>query len=226
MKIAVLFSGGKDSTRTLHWCLENDYSVKYLVSFISNRADSYMFHVPNIHLTNLSAKAIGIKLIKKKVSGIKEKEVEEMRDALAKLNIDGVACGGIASNYQKSRIETVCKSLGLKTIVPFWGVNPEKFLRDTVDLGFNIIIVGVSAAGLSKEWLGKNLTHKLIDDLIKVHNKYKINLVLEGGEGETLVVDGPIFKKRIEIIDKEIIWDLKTQSGYLNIKKAKLVKKS
>lgn len=225
MKIAVLFSGGKDSTRTVHWCLENGYDVKHLVSFVSERADSYMFHIPNIHLTDLSAEAIGIDLIKEKVSGIKEKEVEEMKATLAKLDIEGIACGGIASNYQKTRIENVCNELGLKTIAPFWGVDPEKFLRDTVDLGFDVRIVGVSAAGLGKEWLGRQLTHETIDELVKIHNKYKISLVLEGGEGETLVIDGPIFKKRIEIVDKEIVWDSKTQSGYLNVKKVKLVSK-
>ncbi|MFN6992019.1 MAG: TIGR00289 family protein [Fervidobacterium sp.] len=225
MKIAVLFSGGKDSTRTVHWCLQNGYNVKHLVSFVSERSDSYMFHIPNIHLTDLAAKAIGIKLIKKKVSGIKEKEVEEMKTALAKLDVEGIACGGIASNYQKTRIENVCNELDFEMISPFWGTDPEKFLRDTVDLGFDVRIVGVSAAGLGKEWLGRMITHETIDDLVKLHKKYKISIVLEGGEGETLVVDGPIFKKRIEIIDKEVIWDNKLQSGYLNVKKARLVKK-
>ncbi len=77
MKIAVLFSGGKDSTRTVHWCMKNGYKIKYLVSFVSERHDSYMFHIPNIHMTDLAAEAIGIELIKKKVSGIKENEVED-----------------------------------------------------------------------------------------------------------------------------------------------------
>jgi diphthamide synthase (EF-2-diphthine--ammonia ligase) len=49
--------------------------------------------------------------------------------------------------------------------------------------------------------------------------------VLEGGEGETLVVDGPIFKKRVEIVKSRIVWDRKTGSGYLDIKEAKLIPK-
>lgn len=225
MKVAVLFSGGKDSTRTLHWCLEKGYDVKHLVTFISERADSYMFHIPNIHLTDLSAEAVGIPLIKEKTSGIKEKEVEEMERALSKLEVDAIACGGIASNYQKQRIVNVCNRLGMKCLAPFWGVDPEKFLRDTVALGFDVRIIAVSAAGFDKSWLGRKLDEKTINDMLKLHEKYKISLVLEGGEGESLVVDGPIFKKRIEIDEAERVWNEKEQSGYLNIKKARLVNK-
>ncbi len=225
MKVAVLFSGGKDSTRTLQWCLEKGYEVKHLVTFVSERADSYMFHIPNIHLTDLSAEAVGIPLIKEKTSGIKEKEVEEMEHALSKLKVDAIACGGIASNYQKERIVKVCDALNMQCLAPFWGVDPEKFLRDTVALGFDVRIVAVAAAGFDKSWLGRKLDGKTIDDMLKLHKKYKISLVLEGGEGESLVVDGPIFKKRIEIMGSEIIWNQKEQSGYLNIKKARLVDK-
>jgi len=64
-QVAVLFSGGKDSTRTVHWCLENGYEVKYLVSLIPEREDSYMYHYPNIHLVDKLAEAIGIPLVKK-----------------------------------------------------------------------------------------------------------------------------------------------------------------
>src|SRR3989338_3839875 len=225
MKVAVLFSGGKDSTRTWHWCIERGYDVKHLVTFVSERADSYMFHIPNIHLTDLSAEAVGIPLIKEKTSGIKEKEVEEMKHVLSKLKIDAVACGGIASNYQKERIVNVCNQLGVQCLAPFWGVDPEKFLRDTVALKFDVRIVAVSADGFDKSWLGRKLDSKTIDDMLKLHEKYKISLVLEGGEGESLVVDCPIFKKKIEIVDSEVIWNNKEQSGYLDIKKARLVDK-
>ena len=217
--VAVLFSGGKDSTRTVHWCLENGLDVKYLVTLIPEREDSWMYHVPNIHLVDKLAEAIEIPLVKKSSSGIKEKEVEDMKVVLEGLDIDGVACGGIASNYQRSRIEKVCKELGLNLIAPFWGVDPEEFMRETVALGFDVRFVGVYAEGFDRSWLGRKLDEESLDELIELNRKYGVSLVGEGGEYESLCVDGPCFKKKLTITDSEIVWDDKTNSGWMRIKK-------
>jgi len=225
LKLAILFSGGKDSTRVVQWCIENGYEVAYLVTVIPLRQDSWMYHVPNIHLTKLSAEAMGIPLITGESSGMKEEEVNDMKSLLENLDIDGVACGGIASNYQRKRIERVCKELGVKFLAPFWGADPEEFLRDTINIGFDVRIVGVYADGFDESWLGKRLDYHSFNQLIRICKQHGLSLVGEGGEYETLVVDCPIFMKRIEIIDSEKVWDKKTQSGYLRIKKAKLIKK-
>lgn len=223
MKVAVLFTGGKDSCRCVHCCIEKGYDLRYLVTIIPERKDSWMFHTPNIHLTELSAKAIGIPLITRKSSGIKEKEVEDLKRALEGLEIDAVVSGAIASNYQKTRVDRICKELELKHISPFWHTDAEKFLEDTIDLGFDIRIIGVYADGFDESWLGRKLDYKILDELIELSKKHGINLVFEGGEAETIVLDGPIFKKRIEIMKLKKIWDKKTSSGYLEIIKARLV---
>jgi diphthamide synthase (EF-2-diphthine--ammonia ligase) len=240
MKIAVLFSGGKDSVRTVHFCLEKKYDVKYLVTILSKKQDSWLYHTPNIELTELSAEALGIPLISKETQGIKEKELEDLKNVLKVLDVDTICCGGIFSNYQKTRFEKVCKELNLDFMAPFWQTDSEKFLKDTIDLGFDVRIVGVYlkdtidlgfdvrivgvyAEGLEETWLGRKLDEKTLEELKKLNKKFGISLVGEGGEYETFVVDGPIFKKRIEIIDSEKVWDKKTQGGYLKIKETRLV---
>ena len=50
-----------------------------------------------------------------------------------------------------------------------------------------------------------------------------LSLNFEGGEAETLVIDGPIFKKRIEILDADIDWH--HDSGTYNITDARLIDK-
>jgi len=225
MKIAVLFSGGKDSCRTVHYCLENGYEVKYLVTLIPKREDSWLFHCPNIHLTELSAEAIGITHVLRETSGKKDEEIEDLRKVLKILDVDAVACGGIFSNYQRKNFKEVCEELGFKFLAPFWHTDPEKFLRETVELDFKVMIVGVYAEGLDKNWLGRMLDYKAIEDLKELQKKYGISLVGEGGEYETLVIDAPIFKKRIEIINSKTIWDEETNSGYLQIKNARLSEK-
>lgn len=225
MKVAVLFSGGKDSVRTVHWCLENGYDVKYLVTMIAEREDSWMFHTPNIDFTELSADAIGIPIITKETSGVKEEELNDLNEALRILDVDAVACGGIFSNYQKKRFEKICGKLGFKLLSPFWETNPEKFMEETIELGFDVLIVGAYAKGLDKDWLGKKLDKEVLEELKELNRKFDISLVGEGGEYESFVIDGPIFKKRIEILETEKIWDNKTQSGWLKINKARLCDK-
>ena len=223
MNVAVLFSGGKDSTRTIEWCLKN-HDIKYLLTFYPKNKESYMLHSVNLDITKMAAKALGLRYKKIQVSGEKEKEVEEMERAIKKLKIDGIACGGIASNYQKTRFENIAKNVGIKLFSPFWGVDEEGFLRETVSLGYQVIIISVSSLGLNKNWLGRRIDYKTIDELIKL-KKFGLNIVFEGGEGETLVLDGPIFKKKIEIVRSNIVWDENTKSGFLNIIEARLVNK-
>ncbi len=225
MELAVLFSGGKDSVRTVHWCLKKGHTVKYLVTMISKREDSWMFHTPNINFAEMSAEAIGIPIITKETSGIKEKELDDLKDVLRILGVDAVACGGIFSDYQKKRFENICGELNLKLLAPFWHVDPKSFLKELIGLGFEVGIIGVYAEGLDESWLGRKLDKEVLEELKKLNEKFGISLVGEGGEYETFVVDGPIFKKRIEIIESDKVWDEKTQSGYLKIKKAKLVDK-
>ena len=79
MRAAVLFSGGKDSTMAIYKAIEEGYSVEYLVSMISDNPESYMFHVPNIHITELSSEAMEIPLIKAKTHGVKEEELDNLK---------------------------------------------------------------------------------------------------------------------------------------------------
>ena len=79
MYLAALVTGGKDSILALYRILQRGYKVKNLVTMIPQREDSWMFHFPNIHLTDLLAEVIGIPLVKGKTVGIKEKELEDLK---------------------------------------------------------------------------------------------------------------------------------------------------
>ncbi|MBM3309366.1 MAG: TIGR00289 family protein [Candidatus Altiarchaeales archaeon] len=221
MKLAVLFSGGKDSNYALYWALNQGFEVKYLVSVIPERDDSYMFHKPCIEHVRMQAKAIGIPLIQENVSGVKEKEVRELEDILASLHVDGIVSGAVASEYQKTRIDSICEKLGLKSYAPLWGVNQEKVLEDIINAGFEVIIVGIAAEGLSEKWLGRKINHESLQELKKISEKHGIHLAGEGGEYETYVTNGPTFKKKIII--KETEKKMNTpNTGTLKIKKAEL----
>lgn len=222
MRLAALFSGGKDSTYALYWALQQGFEVKYLVSMHSKSEESYMYHVPNIHLTDLQAKAIGIPLIKGYTSGEEEKEVEDLKKVLEDLNIDGIVAGALESEYQRTRIEKVCHELGLISYTPLWHKNSEQLLREMIHARFDIVIVGVSAYGLGKEWLGRKIDEKAVEELKRLNQKYGIHIGGEGGEFETFVKDAPFFKARIIFDEVERYFNEYTYSGVLSVKRAHL----
>jgi len=197
--------------------------VTYLVTIIPQRQDSWMFHYPNIHLTDLFAEAVGIPLVKAETLGVKEVEVEDLKKLLAKLDTEAVVSGAISSEYQKKRIDRICNELGLKSIAPLWHQDPQKLLDELVKLRIETIIVGVYAHGFTSNWLGRKIDQTTINDLVELNEKYQVSLVGEGGEYETLVLDAPFFKKKMEIVETEKIWE--GESGCLLVKKAVLVKK-
>ncbi|GAB6101310.1 TIGR00289 family protein [Thermococcus atlanticus] len=224
MRVAVLYSGGKDSNYALYWALNQGFEVKYLVSMISESEESYMYHVPNIHLTELQAEATGIQLIKGFTSGEKEKEVEDLRGILEELDVEGIVAGALASEYQKRRVDMVAQELGLESFAPAWHRDPVDYMREIIRI-FDAVIVGVSAYGLDGGWLGRKIDEKALEELLKLHRKYKIHVAGEGGEFETFVRDAPFFRARIVFDEVEKIWDGYTYSGVLVVRRAHLEQK-
>ena len=220
MRVAALFSGGKDSVFAVYITQQYGWDVSYLVSLLPEKPDSWMFHSINIHLTDLLAKAIDIPLVKKSTAAEKETELEDLTEVLQDLEIDGVVSGAIASEYQRTRIEKICDELGIKSFTPLWHKNQELLLRDQVKAGFHIIIVGVFAEGFDETWLGRTIDEETIDELVDLHKKYGINIAGEGGEYETLVLSGPLFSKRLVIDESEKEWN--RDSGVFQVKKAHL----
>lgn len=220
MKLVSLFSGGKDSTYATYLAQKAGHEVQYLLSLISESSESYMFHVPNIELTSLLSEALDIPLIQKRTKGEKEKELEDLKSALSPLEVDGIVSGAIASKYQYERISKVASELGLRLYSPLWNRSQPIVLKEEVSAGFEIIFVSVSVQGLDEMWLGRKIDEKCVEDLINLHKKYKINISGEGGEFETLVLNGPNFYKKLVIQDFEVIWE--KNSGILKIKNAKL----
>lgn len=223
MRVAILTTGGKDSTLALYRVLHENYEIKYLASMIPLREDSWMFHYPNIHLVELFAEAVEIPLIKAETSGIKEKEIEDLKHLIERLDVEAIVSGAISSNYQKVRIEKICRELNLKCITPLWHENPLSILQEILDLNFEVIVTGVYAHGFGREWLGRKIDKYAVEALKELNKQFGISLVGEGGEYETLVVNAPFFKKKIKVIKAKKVWE--NESGYFLVTKAKLENK-
>ncbi|MFH1100502.1 MAG: diphthine--ammonia ligase [Methanobacteriota archaeon] len=220
MKVAALFSGGKDSVFAVSIAQQYGWEITHFVTLESTNTASWMFHSVNIHLAEYLSQAIGIPLVTQPTLGKKEHELKDLQHCLESLSVDGVISGAIASEYQRTRIEQVCYNLELKSFTPLWHKNQELLLHQQRDAGFTTMIVGVFAQGFDKAWLGRILDESCIQDLVTLQKKYRVNPAGEGGEYETLVLDGPIFQKKLVLDDVSVDW--RRDSGVLQVNKAHL----
>ena len=62
---------------------------------------------------------------------------------------------------------------------------------------FEIILSGVSAYPFSKEFVGRKIDKRFVEEMKLLSQKYFINPAAEGGEFETLVLNCPLFKKKL-----------------------------
>lgn len=225
MKLGIFFSGGKDSTYTILKAIKDKHKVKYLFTVKPKKSDSYMFHSVALEITKIQAKLMNIKHFYIKVSGEKEREVNELIKKLKKFSkkIDAIGIGGIRSKYQYERFKKICDKLNLKLYAPLLSVNCLEYWNLLLEKKFKIIFTKVSAEGLERNFLGKIIDRSFLDELIERSKKYGFDLCFEGGEAETLVLDCPLFRKEIEIKEFEIISE--NLSHFLKIYKIKLKKK-
>ncbi|MGO8807204.1 MAG: diphthine--ammonia ligase [Candidatus Bathyarchaeia archaeon] len=226
MRLGVLFSGGKDSTLALHYAQEKE-EVACLITLLSENKESYMFHTPNIDITALQAHALALPQIAKTTQGEKEKELSDLEEAIAeaaeKFRIDGVVTGAVESVYQAERVQRICNKQGLWCFNPLWKHDQKALLEELLEKRFKVVISGVFAYPLDEKWLGKEIDAQLISALVDLQLKYSISPSGEGGEIETTVLDSPLFKKKIEILDYSV--DARGNSGVFKINKARLIEK-
>jgi diphthine-ammonia ligase len=228
LRVGVLFSGGKDSVYAAYLAKQKGDELLCLITLSPARSDSYMFHYPNIRWTALQAQAMRLPQVRLETEGVKEDELVDLSKAIKKAkqdySIEGVYTGALASVYQKSRVERICDELGVKAVSPLWHIDQVTHLTNIVANHFEVIMTGAAALGLDESWLGRRLDKEAIRDLAELHAKYGVNPGLEGGEGETFVLDCPLFDRRIEILSSRKHW--KGDAGYLEILDARLVAKA
>ena len=224
MKVASLFSGGKDSAFAL-WCMQmQGWDVETLVTVFPESQESWMFHFPGLKWTKLQTEAIGLPQSIITTKGEKEQELSDLTVGLDKLRkslgIDTVVSGAVASEYQRTRIDNVCEKLGLKSIAPLWHKNQEQLVREQIESGFQIIITACNALGLDEKWLGKRLEVSDLSKLVALRKKYGLNVAFEGGEAETFVLAAPMFKTPLTVVRSTPRWA--GDSGHLELDEVKL----
>jgi len=228
LKLGVLFSGGKDSTYAAYIMQRQNYELVCLITMRSSNTASFMFQSAGVEMAELQAQAMGLPLIVGKTAGEKEEELADLektiKTAKEEYRLDGIVSGALFSTYQRDRIEKICDRLGLKIFAPLWHKPQEEEMKELLAQGFVFILSAVAAEGLDKRWLNKVITIDDITAFKKLHQKNKMGMAGEGGEFESIVLDCPLFRKKIIIEKAEIVEEGK-YTAHLVVKKARTEEK-
>ena len=225
MKLAALFSGGKDSTYAIYLAKKLHHSVEVLLTLYPHSSESHLLHHPNITFTSLQSESMKIPQLVEEISSTDaETEFKKLEKLiiLAKENysIEGIVHGGILSKYQKDNFSLICERNNLEIISPLWNKNPESYMKELLEENFEYIISSVSSDGLDNSWLGKIIDKSGLQHLKNLQSKFEFNLNFEGGEAETFVINCPLFEKPLFIQDSSTEWD--GYRGRFEILEAKL----
>lgn len=204
MRVGVLYSGGKDSNYALHWAFLQGFDVCCLLTVYPPSDESWMFQYPGLDATVYQAEALGLPRYSWRLGGVGESEALELSVFLGHVleesgGFEGVVAGALLSDYQRMRIALAAEEHGLRTYTPLWRIDQRRYMEELVEEGFEAMIISVAAYGLPKSIVGRIIDEELLHNLLQWAEKYGLNPAFEGGEAETLVVDAPLFKKRLVV---------------------------
>ena len=202
MKVLVSWSGGKDSCFACYKALAQGHEVSHLVNFISREFRRVSFHGTRARLVAKQAQAIGISLAQYTVPPDMSFYEQRFKDAVSSLKhkgIEGMVFGDIHIQEHRDWVERVCLEIGITPLLPLWGMPSEHILREFIEAGFEAVVVSANASIFSEEWLGRRIDQSFLVELNRLRHDKEIDVCGEHGEYHTLVVDGPLFRKRLQV---------------------------
>lgn len=196
------WSGGKDSCLACYRAGISGLKVCYLVNMITEDGKRSWTHGQSAELLQVQSQAIGIPLVQRRTTMANyEAEFKDMLLALKKEGVTGGVFGDIDLDEHRQWIDRVCHQVDITPYLPLWGGSQNKILRDIIDSGFEAVIVVAKADLFGEEWLGRKVDLDFLSYLFELKQTNKIGLCGEAGEYHTFVIDGPLFRQRIEILE-------------------------
>jgi uncharacterized protein (TIGR00290 family) len=155
----------------------------------------------------MQSQAVGIPLVQRQCTW--DNYEAEFRDMLLTFKgegLDGGVFGDLDLEEHRQWINRVCQQANVTPHLPLWGKSQHEVLRDFIDLGFEAVVVATKADLLGEEWLGRKIDLDFVRHLEELGKTSDITPCGEAGEYHTLVIDGPLFNQRMEILETRKIF--------------------
>ena len=200
-KFVLSYSGGKDCILAMYRKIKEGCKPVALLTTIKKSTTESWTHGLNYDLLEQVSQSLDLPIIYVEcdVSEYEDRFEEKLRVA-KEMGAESVVYGDIDIELHRQWGVDRAENSGLKYEFPLWQEDREKLVYENIESGFKAIIKKVNLDYISSDFLGKILTK----DLVKKIKETGADVCGENGEYHTFVVDGPIFKHKIDISDEEI----------------------
>ncbi|AIF43144.1 diphthine--ammonia ligase [Virgibacillus sp. SK37] len=193
-KVALSFSGGKDSCLALYYLQQKNVKVECLLTTVWTDKMKTFAHDEHIEQIRKQADALAIpfRIIETDFSTYEEKFVSKLRKVRDEYDLDGIAYGDIYLEGHREWGEGVAEKAGLEAFYPLWRDESQAkgLLEEFVSQGFKAEIIKVDNNKLPEAWVGRTIDDLFIKEIIQMKGVCPLG---ESGEYHTRVYDGPIF---------------------------------
>jgi len=196
---AASWSGGKDGCLACYRALQEGYPVTHLLNTISATYDRVRFHGVPKDLIGAQAEAMGMKLLQRPTpdDDYTGAFVEALRSLLPE-GLEGMVFGDLYTDEHLEWCRGVCAQAGIEAVHPLWGVPSEQVASDLMAAGFEAVVVSGNPDYFTEEQMGAVVSPEFIAWCRTIEG---LDVCGERGEYHTVVVDGPLFRRRVQIID-------------------------
>jgi uncharacterized protein (TIGR00290 family) len=191
------WSGGKDSSLALYYCLKNpQLDIKYLVTTVNDAVDRISMHGVRTELLIKQAESIGIPLYQIRLPEMPDMAEydAEMHKHLAYFKAESIThsiFGDIFLEDLKAYRDNRLAEIGMLGIYPLWKRDTRELINEFLELGFGTVIACTKQS--LGDLAGLEISHELINELPP-----DVDVCGENGEFHTFTFKGPIFSKEIK----------------------------
>jgi len=202
LKVFTSWSGGKDCCLALYRAKTAGMDVRCLANMVTADGMRSCSHGIAATVIKRQAEALGIPIAQRRTtSETYEAEFIKLLKDFKWDGIEGGVFGDIDFGPHREWIEKVGEAAGVTPHLLLWQEDQAKLMAEFLDAGFTAVVVAVKADLLDKKVLGRIVDRKFLIYLEGLNKG--ITPCGEAGEFHTLVIDGPLFGKRLEITESE-----------------------
>lgn len=200
-KFVLSYSGGKDCLLAMYRKIKEGWTPIALLTTVKKSTPESWTHGLSYDLLEKVSKSLDLPIIYVECDACEyEEKFEEKLKEAKNMGAEYVVYGDIDIELHRQWGVDRATNVGLKYEFPLWQEDREMLVHEVIDSGFKAIIKKVNLDCMSSDFLGKTLTKELVEEIKATGS----DACGENGEYHTFVVDGPIFKNKIDISDKDI----------------------
>ena len=205
-KVAMSWSGGKDSALALHALKTSDeYEIAALLTTITEDYDRVSMHGVRRALLEEQADSLGIPLVEVLIPKDSSNETYEqrMRLTLERLKAEGtsgVAFGDVFLEDLRRYREEKLALVEMAAVFPIWQRDTSELAGEFIESGFKAVVTCVDSQALDGSFVGRSYDRGFLCDL-----PADVDPCGENGEFHTFVHDGPIFDRPIGVAAGQVV---------------------